>query len=178
MAKNPTPASGTKTTLAVAKTPAAKTPVTKAPAAKSAAPATPVAKSPASKKAATPVGKTKAQPAMKPQPAAAAKPEPTKPAPADKAAKAAKKPAKAQSPKSQSAKSRPVLVRDSFTMPEADFALIAKLKSTALGGRRAAKKSELLRAGLHLLAALDAAALVTALDGLQAVKTGRPKKGH
>jgi len=73
---------------------------------------------------------------------------------------------------------RPSLVRDSFTMPEADFALLATLKATAIGERRAAKKSELLRAGLHALAALDARALVAALDQLEAVKTGRPKKGR
>jgi hypothetical protein len=75
-------------------------------------------------------------------------------------------------------KPQPALVRDSFTMPEADFALIAKLKSTALGARRAAKKSELLRAGLQVLSALDAESLVVVLDRLEAVKTGRPKKGH
>jgi hypothetical protein len=75
-------------------------------------------------------------------------------------------------------KPRPVLVRDSFTMPEADFALIARLKSTALGAQRAAKKSELLRAGLQLLAGLDAESLVVVLDRLETVKTGRPKKGH
>ena len=70
------------------------------------------------------------------------------------------------------------LVRDGFTMPEADFALIAGLKARALGARRVAKKSELLRAGLHALAALDAAGLVVALDRLEPVKTGRPKKKH
>ena len=75
-------------------------------------------------------------------------------------------------------KPRPVLVRDSFTMPEADFALIAKLKTTALRGQRAAKKSELLRAGLQLLASLDTESLVVALNRLDAVKTGRPRKGH
>jgi hypothetical protein len=85
---------------------------------------------------------------------------------ADSAAKASKKPAKL----------RPVLVRDSFTMPETDFALLALLKAKALGASRAAKKSELLRAGLQLLTALDTAALVAALDRLEAVKTGRPKK--
>ncbi len=75
-------------------------------------------------------------------------------------------------------KARVKLVRDSFTMPDSDFALIAALKATAIDARRAAKKSELLRAGLHALAALDAQALVAALDRLEAVKTGRPKKGH
>lgn len=73
---------------------------------------------------------------------------------------------------------KPVLVRDGFTMPEADFALIAVLKKRALGARREAKKSELLRAGLQALAALDAKALVAALDRLAPVKIGRPRKGH
>jgi hypothetical protein len=63
-------------------------------------------------------------------------------------------------------------------MPEADFALIAKLKSTALSAQRATKKSELLRAGLQVLARLDAPALLVVLDRLETVKTGRPKKGH
>jgi hypothetical protein len=34
------------------------------------------------------------------------------------------------------------------------------------------------RAGLRALAALDAAALVAALDQLEPVKTGRPQKGR
>jgi hypothetical protein len=69
-------------------------------------------------------------------------------------------------------------VRDSFTMPEADFALIATLKARALAGQREAKKSELLRAGLHALAALDRAALLQALAQLDPVKVGRPKNAR
>jgi hypothetical protein len=69
-----------------------------------------------------------------------------------------------------------VLVRDSFTMPESDFALIGTLKLSALTGQRAAKKSELLRAGLHALAAMDSPSLLTALDQLEPVKIGRPAK--
>jgi hypothetical protein len=69
-------------------------------------------------------------------------------------------------------------VRDSFTMPEADFALIATLKARALAGQRETKKSELLRAGLHALAALGAEQLVAALGQLEPVKVGRPKKAH
>jgi hypothetical protein len=89
-------------------------------------------------------------------------------APPLKAEKASKKPAKAG----------PRLVRDGFTMPEADFALIALLKARALGAQRVAKKSELLRAGLRALAAHDVQALVAGLDALEAVKIGRPKKGR
>jgi len=77
-----------------------------------------------------------------------------------------------------SPKVRPQLVRDSFTMPEVDFAFIATLKSRALDARRAAKKSELLRAGRRLLATLDSKARVAGLDQLEPVKTGRPRKGH
>lgn len=76
------------------------------------------------------------------------------------------------------AKQRPRLVRDGFTMPESDFALIAALKGRALAARRETKKSELLRAGLHVLMALDEGALLATLGRLQPLKTGRPKKNH
>jgi hypothetical protein len=45
-------------------------------------------------------------------------------------------------------------MRDSVTLPDANFALIATLKARALAAQRETKKSELLRAGLHVLAAL------------------------
>lgn len=75
-------------------------------------------------------------------------------------------------------KKRVRLVRDGFTMPESDFALIAVLKARALKAQREAKKSELLRAGLQALAALDERSLVAALARLEPIKTGRPKKGQ
>ena len=96
------------------------------------------------------------------------------PAPKAVAPKAAPKAAAPQKP----AKQRVRLVRDSFTMPEPDFALIGALKSRAMGAQREAKKSELLRAGLHALMALDSKALVAALGRLEPLKLGRPKKGH
>ena len=68
------------------------------------------------------------------------------------------------------------LVRDSFTMPADDFALVGVLKGRALQVQRPAKKSELLRAGLHALAGLSPQALARALDALAPVKAGRPKK--
>lgn len=71
---------------------------------------------------------------------------------------------------------RAKLVRDGFTMPEADYALIAELKHRLHDAKREARKSELLRAGLHALAELDAQALAAALDRLAPVKTGRPRK--
>jgi len=92
--------------------------------------------------------------------------EPVKPAKPEK-------PPKAEKP----AKPRKALVRDSFTMPEADFALIAALKERAVGAGRPAKKSELLRAGLRALAALEAKKLRSALEGLETIKVGRPRQG-
>jgi hypothetical protein len=68
------------------------------------------------------------------------------------------------------------LVRDGFTMPEADYALIAQLKHRLHDAKREAKKSELLRAGLQALALLSAKDLAAALDRLTPVKTGRPPK--
>lgn len=71
---------------------------------------------------------------------------------------------------------RAKLVRDGFTMPEADYALLKLLKDRLHGVKREAKKSELLRAGLQALAQLDAKSLAAALDRLAPVKTGRPPK--
>lgn len=73
---------------------------------------------------------------------------------------------------------KPKLVRDGFTMPESDFALIAALKARAVKAGRETKKSEILRAGLQLLATQDDAGVMAALGRLQSIKTGRPRKGH
>ena len=73
------------------------------------------------------------------------------------------------------AKPKIKLVRDSFTMPRGDHDLISLLKTRSLVLQRATKKSELLRAGLHALAALSDKQLLTALNGLQPLKAGRPK---
>jgi hypothetical protein len=73
-------------------------------------------------------------------------------------------------------KAKSKLVRDSFTMPEQDFGLIAVLKERALEFKRPTKKSELLRAGLHALQHLGDAQLRGALDSLMPLKAGRPKK--
>jgi hypothetical protein len=84
----------------------------------------------------------------------------------------------AQETQKKPSKQRVRLVRDSFTMPEPDFALIAALKARTMAAQRETKKSELLRAGLQVLMALDDATLMNALGRLQPLKLGRPKKGH
>lgn len=78
--------------------------------------------------------------------------------------------------KKKSAEQKVKVVRDSFTMPQSDYALIAELKEKALNGGMHIKKSELLRAGLRLLAKSSAAQLKRAVAELEKIKTGRPKK--
>ena len=110
-----------------------------------------------------------------------------KPAPAvkpEKPLKPVKKlaaPAAAPAPAAAAAKPahlKAKLVRDSFTMPAADYALVQQLKDRALAFQRPTKKSELLRAGLQALAALSSDALQALLGQLTELKTGRPSKGR
>ena len=68
------------------------------------------------------------------------------------------------------------VVRDSFTMPKSDYAKLAELKQRCLDGGVSVKKSELLRAGLALLAAVPPKRLIAAVSALDTVKTGRPAK--
>lgn len=82
-------------------------------------------------------------------------------------AEKAAKPAKAKKMK---------LVRDSFAMPESEYAQFAAVKKRCLSSGLAARKSEVLRAALAGLAALDDAAIVAAIRRLDLVKTGRPGK--
>ena len=69
---------------------------------------------------------------------------------------------------------RPKVVRDSFTMPKGEYAKIDELKALGLTVGVAAKKSELLRAGLIALSKLTASELKVAIKALDDVKTGRP----
>jgi hypothetical protein len=94
---------------------------------------------------------------------------------ASKPVTVATKPA-AAAPDAKLQRAKEKLVRDSFTMPQADFSLIHQLKERAIGFKRATKKSELLRAGLHALANLSDAQLQAQLGKLAAIKAGRPKK--
>ncbi|MBI5435762.1 MAG: hypothetical protein HY937_01370 [Nitrosomonadales bacterium] len=75
------------------------------------------------------------------------------------------------------AENKKKIVRDSFTMPQNDYAKIAELKQVCLKAGMHVKKSELLRAGLHALGKLSAAQLKQAIAQMEQIKTGRPKKG-
>jgi hypothetical protein len=69
---------------------------------------------------------------------------------------------------------RPNLVRDSFTMPEQEYAVLAEVKGACLRAGIDVKKSELLRIGVALLGQVDIATLKTVLAALPQLKTGRP----
>jgi len=61
-------------------------------------------------------------------------------------------------------------VRDTFSMPETDYALIAMLKKSAQAGGLKVKKNELLRVGLLLLSQLKTPELKSLLSKFQATQ--------
>jgi len=66
--------------------------------------------------------------------------------------------------------------RDIFTMPKDEYAQIALVKSRLLTLGQPTKKSELLRAGVKLLAAMSDATFKSILTAILVIKTGRPNK--
>lgn len=157
----------------------ASTPVT--PTAAAAPAAAPAAKAPAAAKSTAKATKApKKSAAAKPAAAAPRKEAPkapaAKPATKTKAAPAASsKPAAAVAPAKETKAKKPKLVRDSFTIPKDEYAVVETLKQRAATLAQPAKKSELLRAGLKLLAGLSDTALRSALQAVPSIKTGRPK---
>ena len=71
---------------------------------------------------------------------------------------------------------KPKLVRDSFTMPEQEYAVLGQVKKACLKAGFEIKKSELLRIGVALINQIDLVTLKTVLLALPQLKTGRPKK--
>lgn len=149
------------------------------------APAAVAAKSPAVSKESSPPN----SPAVKAtaDKSAAAKSAVAKPAVAKPAAPAAAKPvAKAAKPvapraavseapgKAKKEGKKPKLVRDSFTLPESDYALFASMKARCLAKGVEVKKSELLRAALRQLSGLEDPMLIAVMAQVERIKTGRP----
>jgi len=94
----------------------------------------------------------------------------------------AKKPATANKPVvvAASAKEKvkkPKLVRDSFTMPEAEYAVLSEVKKACIAAGIEVKKSQLLRVGLVLLKKTPVSVLKTLVEELPPLKAGRPKLG-
>ena len=147
------------------------TEVVKAAAADKTVATKPVATKPATKTASQTAVKAasktkKAAAPAKPKAKAVAKPA------AKPAAKTVAKPAPAQDVKLK----KPKMVRDSFTFPKAEYAVLDGLKMRAAKLGNPVKKTELLRAGIKALAAMQDAAFVTALKAVPSLKTGRPAK--
>ena len=110
-----------------------------------------------------------------------------KPANTVKAAKAAKapqrpvtaKPAKTPSvgkPIKAGKPKKAKLVRDNFRLPKPEHRVLEQLKQRAVQLGAPIKKSELLRAGIKALAAMNSAHFLAALAAVPAIKTGRPAK--
>ena len=143
------------------------------------------AANPAAKPAAKPAARAARAPAVKAAPAKTTKAKSTKPA-VKAAAKAAAKslaapvakraPRKAPVPAAvrEADTARPVLVRDSFTMPEQEYAVLGAVRQACLQAGFEVKKSELLRIGVALLGQVDIATLKAVLAALPQLKTGRP----
>jgi hypothetical protein len=112
-----------------------------------------------------PAGKASSAEAAKPKATRAKRATPPKAAPVNIAVESKSKRAKKEK-----------VVRDSFTMPKSDYAKLAELKQKCLEAGVAVKKSELLRAGLLLLAAAPADKLLEVIAAVETVKTGRPAK--
>jgi hypothetical protein len=126
--------------------------------------------------------------------AAAPKPTSTKPATKPVATKAVSIPVAAKPPSSTAKPPKKIIKkdnkvddkkpksdkvkmeRDSFTMPKDEYAQIALLKARLTSMGQPAKKSELLRAGIKLLAAMSDNTLKTTLAKIPVIKTGRPNK--
>lgn len=141
-----------------------------------------IVEAPAVLDAAVPVAATPvAEPVVSLEDAAPAASLPAEEVPAKVPGKPAKGGKNAKSGKSEKADkaSKPVktrLVRDSYAMPESEYRQIGELKkrAQALGGE--IKKSELLRAGLAMLSALNDDELKAVLARVDRIKTGRPAK--
>jgi hypothetical protein len=66
------------------------------------------------------------------------------------------------------------VVRDGFSMPARDHALIATIQSTAMQAGFHMSKSEVFRAALRVLSTLTAEELQRVYASLERVKPGRP----
>lgn len=81
-----------------------------------------------------------------------------------------KKPVKAAKPK------KIKLVRDSYAMPDNEYAALGALKKRLGALGKEFKKSEFLRAGIATLVALNDVELAAVMGRVERIKTGRPAK--
>jgi hypothetical protein len=78
--------------------------------------------------------------------------------------------------RSAGAPAREKVIRDGFTMPASDYSLIAQVQAISLQAGLSVTKSEVLRAGLHVLSTMSLAELKDVLSRVEKVKVGRQAK--
>lgn len=71
---------------------------------------------------------------------------------------------------------KPKMVRDSFSMPKNEYVALDALKARATQLKLSVKKTELIRAGIKALTAMNDAAFKAAVVSVPNLKTGRPTK--
>lgn len=65
------------------------------------------------------------------------------------------------------------IIRDTFSFPDCDYALIDQIRNRSPALQRRITKSEVLRTGLHILSSLTDQELVSALARIKRIKAGR-----
>ena len=78
--------------------------------------------------------------------------------------------------KTEESQSTEKVIRDSFTMPLSDRELIKTIKKRCMKAGIDTNKSEILRAGLAALDAMNDKELMALFEGITKVKTGRPQQ--
>lgn len=68
------------------------------------------------------------------------------------------------------------MVRDSVTIPKAEYMVLDAMKLRAAQLKITVKKTELIRAGMKHLATLSDRDFLAAIDAVPSLKTGRPSK--
>ena len=86
--------------------------------------------------------------------------------------------AEANPPAKKSKIGKAKVIRDSFSFPVQDYLKISELKKTCLAAGIHVKKSEILRAGIHLLTQLNLDELKKAVDQVEKIQTGRPNSSE
>lgn len=71
---------------------------------------------------------------------------------------------------------KPKMVRDSVTIPKAEYMVLDTMKQRAAQLKVTVKKTELIRAGMKHLATLPDAVFLAAIAAVPSLKTGRPSK--
>lgn len=69
----------------------------------------------------------------------------------------------------------PTVIRDTFSLPPNDYALLEQLRTRAIGLGQVINKSEFVRAGLRALIDMPESEFSQAIIKIEKIKLGRPK---